>query len=268
MSYNQEQEMNPIVNNAIVPAPIPAQTPQERFNEMTIQMMEIIEQLSSEELINDGRYLTMTNLLMQMRNVKTQMTTNTIYIEIQREVARRREGRVDGRKNKTSLAQKLNNDNYDCCRKCHSFIKKGTAKKRDAEGKKQTFLQVHQQTAKCNERNQIKLTTYLTKQFDKNPSRQEIALVMERFFREYHNHPLKPVNIMTHQNNTQEELFARLEGEYETQEGYLLTMAEALGYIIEDDKPELYSVGLYEKAGHMRWCKVGEVGEEFYISFQ
>ena len=73
---------------------------------------------------------------------------------------------------------------------------------------------------------------------------------------------------MRHQNDKQEELFARLEGEYETPEGYNITMAEALGYSIEDDKPEIYRVGLYEKAGHMRWCKVGEIGEEFYMSFQ
>jgi hypothetical protein len=45
-------------------------------------------------------------------------------------------------------------------------------------------------------------------------------------------------------------------------------MAEALGYSFEDEKPELYRVGLYEKAGHMRWCKVSEIGEEFYMTFQ
>lgn len=188
--------------------PIQAQTPKQRFNEIIISLMEKLDALNERMNIGDGAYLEFANSFGELHKLQDSLKTQPVYVEIVREVRRRREGRIDGRTSKKpSLQEKLNDDAYVWCKKCNTPI-------RD--------LEAHQKTAKCSSIHQIKHTAVLART-KLCVNKQKYALFLNRFFDAEYNPPHTPMKKMKWTDMTQKKLFEKL-----SQEDKEKTMAECL----------------------------------------
>jgi hypothetical protein len=192
--------------------PIQAQTPKQRFNEIIISLMETLDALNERINIGDGFYLEFANYFGELHKLQDTLKTETVYIELAREVRRRREGRIDGRTaKKPSLQEKLQNPNYTWCKKCNTPI-------RD--------LEAHQKTAKCSSIHQIKHTAVLART-KLCMNKQKYALFLNRFFDAEYNPPHTPMKKMKWTDITQQNLFQKL-----SQEDQEKTMAECLSPVL------------------------------------
>ena len=157
-------------------AAIIAQSPKEIFNDIIYSLMNTIDLIGQQ--IGDGAYLQMTNELMALMRFKNQIGANTVYVELQREVRRRAEGRADGRRVKPTLQEKLNNPAYTWCERCNTPVQ---------------ALAEHQLRAKCSSIAQIKRTTRIIKSV-RRPEFQKRTLFLNRFFEANYCRPDTPIS--------------------------------------------------------------------------
>lgn len=116
------------------------------FETLLVNMMDVVDDITEKYDLLDSEYKVLGEGIMKLYNAMNNITTNTIYIAMERRV-RNPQAR---RKTPPSLEEKMTSEKYEWCAICNTPIKKE---------KNNMFMKQHLETQKCSQIGQTKMTT-------------------------------------------------------------------------------------------------------------
>ena len=114
------------------------------FDAKTIALMTKLDEIS--EMIGDGNYLEMANILKELHDIKTLQEQVTRTPEYRRIVERTR----NPRKESKTKAEKMDSDDYEFCKGCDNWLAK-------------SYMSTHRNTLLCGRVATTKSVTHVTK---------------------------------------------------------------------------------------------------------